>query len=248
VDGELFLSDEAKFDCRRDILSQVTDELTDAGLSTDAVHITFHLTSIYDHSIFDVMSRVVQRLIVNYATMEDLLNMLVSTCSMEKAFLFDVVSKLYISTDAGPVDMQSVELCSDMIDVVMDVSGIYSVRTDADNHHGNNKDKQPPGGGDSSFVQDDVIDAFDEDSASVIHLSSGLVRRWLSSANSSLLIPEANGLTLPRPVSGVVFEGSRHQTGSHLHHTGRKLSQKEFDQLQHRLLEESSSRARQCAH
>jgi Ras-related GTP-binding protein C/D len=171
VDGELFLSDDAKFDCRRDILSQVTDELTDAGLSTDAVHITFHLTSIYDHSIFDVMSRVVQRLIVNYATMEDLLNMLVSTCSMEKAFLFDVVSKLYISTDAGPVDIQSVELCSDMIDVVMDVSGIYSVRTDADNV----KDKH--GGGGDSSVQDDVVDAYDEDSASVIQLSSGLVRR-----------------------------------------------------------------------
>ena len=46
---------------------------------------------------------------------------------MEKAFLFDVVSKLYISTDSGPVDMQSVELCSDMIDVVLDVSGIYGL-------------------------------------------------------------------------------------------------------------------------
>jgi hypothetical protein len=46
---------------------------------------------------------------------------------MEKAYLFDVVSKLYISTDPGPVDMQSVELCSDMIDVVLDVSGIYGL-------------------------------------------------------------------------------------------------------------------------
>ena len=46
---------------------------------------------------------------------------------MEKAYLFDVVSKLYISTDSGPVDMQSVELCSDMIDVVLDVSGIYGL-------------------------------------------------------------------------------------------------------------------------
>lgn len=53
--------------------------------------------------------------------------MLVSTCSMEKAYLFDVASKLYISTDSSPVDMQSVELCSDMIDVVLDVSGIYGM-------------------------------------------------------------------------------------------------------------------------
>jgi len=52
---------------------------------------------------------------------------LVSECSMEKAYLFDVASKLYISTDSSPVDMQSVELCSDMIDVVLDVSGIYGM-------------------------------------------------------------------------------------------------------------------------
>ncbi len=127
VDGELFLSDESKYDCRRDIMTQVTDELTEAGVSPDSVHIRYHLTSIYDHSIYEALSRVVQRLIPQLPTLENLLSVLVSTCSMEKAYLFDVVSKLYISTDPGPVDMQSVELCSDMIDVVLDVSGIYGL-------------------------------------------------------------------------------------------------------------------------
>jgi Ras-related GTP-binding protein C/D len=127
VDGELFLSDESKYDCRRDIMTQVTDELSEAGVSPDSVHIRYHLTSIYDHSIYEALSRVVQRLIPQLPTLETLLSVLVSTCSMEKAYLFDVVSKLYISTDPGPVDMQSVELCSDMIDVVLDVSGIYGL-------------------------------------------------------------------------------------------------------------------------
>lgn len=127
VDGELFLSDESKYDCRRDIMTQVTDELTDAGVSPDSVQIRYHLTSIYDHSIYEALSRVVQRLIPQLPTLENLLNVLVSQCSMEKAYLFDVVSKLFISTDPGPVDMQSVELCSDMIDVVLDVSGIYGL-------------------------------------------------------------------------------------------------------------------------
>lgn len=127
VDGELFLSDESKYDCRRDIMTQVTDELTDAGVSPDSIHIRYHLTSIYDHSIYEALSRVVQRLIPQLPTLENLLNVLVSSCSMEKAYLFDVVSKLYITTDPGPVDMQSVELCSDMIDVVLDVSGIYGL-------------------------------------------------------------------------------------------------------------------------
>lgn len=50
---------------------------------------------------------------------------------MEKSFLFDVVSRIYLATDLNPVDMSSYELCCDMIDVVVDVSCIYGfeVRT-----------------------------------------------------------------------------------------------------------------------
>lgn len=51
--------------------------------------------------------------------------MLFQNSGIEKAFLFDVVSKIYIATDSSPVDMQSYELCCDMIDVVIDISCIY---------------------------------------------------------------------------------------------------------------------------
>lgn len=51
--------------------------------------------------------------------------MFLQNSGIEKAFLFDVVSKIYIATDASPVDMQSYELCCDMIDVVIDLSSIY---------------------------------------------------------------------------------------------------------------------------
>lgn len=44
---------------------------------------------------------------------------------MEKCFLFDIVSRIYLATDLNPVDMSSYELCCDMIDLVVDVSGIY---------------------------------------------------------------------------------------------------------------------------
>ena len=36
-----------------------------------------------------------------------------------------MVSKIYIATDSSPVDIQTYELCSDMIDVVLDVASIY---------------------------------------------------------------------------------------------------------------------------
>jgi Ras-related GTP-binding protein C/D len=199
VDGELFLSDESKYDCRRDIMTQVTDELTDAGVSPDSIHIRYHLTSIYDHSIYEALSRVVQRLIPQLPTLENLLNVLVSTCSMEKAYLFDVVSKLYISTDPGPVDMQSVELCSDMIDVVLDVSGIYGLgpsHLELGNHHQHHNSDLPSSldhakgeyadelvgtlisQAPAEDLEEEMIDpdsAYDSESASVIRLSNGMV-------------------------------------------------------------------------
>jgi Ras-related GTP-binding protein C/D len=44
---------------------------------------------------------------------------------MEKAFLFEVVSKLYIATDSCPVDIGNFAICSEMIDVFIDISYIY---------------------------------------------------------------------------------------------------------------------------
>nr|KAG5688382.1 hypothetical protein BaRGS_010525 [Batillaria attramentaria] len=125
VDG---LSDDNKIETQRDIHQRSTDDLTEAGL--DNVHLSFHLTSIYDHSIFEAFSKVVQKLIPQLPTLENLLNILISNSGIEKAFLFDVMSKIYIATDSSPVDMQCYELCCDMIDVVMDMSCIYGARDD----------------------------------------------------------------------------------------------------------------------
>ena len=71
-----------------------------------------------------------QQLIPQLPTLERLLDALVTSCRIDKAFLFDVVSKIYVATDSSPVDMQSYELCADMIDAVLDVSSIYGVDHD----------------------------------------------------------------------------------------------------------------------
>ncbi len=44
---------------------------------------------------------------------------------MEKAFLFEVVTKLYISTDVSPVYIENFAICFEMIDVFIDISFIY---------------------------------------------------------------------------------------------------------------------------
>lgn len=127
VDG---ISDDHKIEIQRDIHQRANDELTDAGL--ESLYLSFYLTSIYDHSIFEAFSKVVQKLIPQLPMLENLLDILISRSGIEKAFLFDVVSKIYIATDSSPVDMQSYELCCDMIDVVIDISCIYGLRDDGE--------------------------------------------------------------------------------------------------------------------
>ena len=70
------------------------------------IHLSFYLTSIYDHSIFVAFSKVVQKLIPQLPTLENLINLFISNSGIEKAFLFDILSKIYVATDSSPVDMQ----------------------------------------------------------------------------------------------------------------------------------------------
>ncbi|KAF9583574.1 hypothetical protein BGW38_009135 [Lunasporangiospora selenospora] len=125
---------------QRDIQQTTTDELADAGLEN--VQISFYLTSIYDHSIFEAFSKVIQKLIPQLPTLENLLNILCANSGIEKAFLFDVISKIYIATDASPVDSQSYEICSDMIDVIIDISSIYGRAAIGDKSQGYLEDQQ----------------------------------------------------------------------------------------------------------
>ncbi|CAF0744814.1 unnamed protein product [Rotaria sp. Silwood1] len=133
------LSEEAKIETQRDIHNQVRDRFADPISGVDSwsptshmsnsnsqdILINFHLTSIFDHSIFEAFSKVIQKLIPQFAHLERLLNYLLSTSNIEQAFLFDVQTKISIATDSSPTDMQMYELCCDMIDLLINMSEIY---------------------------------------------------------------------------------------------------------------------------
>jgi Ras-related GTP-binding protein C/D len=121
VDG---LSDEYRSDTFQDIVQRISDELSDAGYENPPVH--YYLTSIYDYSVFEAFSKVIQKLIPQLSTLENLINILANNSGMEKTYLFDVLSKIYIASDTRPVDMECYEMCSDYIDVIVDVSELYS--------------------------------------------------------------------------------------------------------------------------
>jgi hypothetical protein len=56
----------------------------------DQIHLSFHLTSIYDHSIFEAFSKVVQKLIPQLPTLENLLNILISVREFDNEVTSDV--------------------------------------------------------------------------------------------------------------------------------------------------------------
>ena len=171
------MSDDHKIEAQRDIYQRANDDLVDAGL--EGTHLGFYLTSIYDHSIFEAFSKVVQKLIPQLPTLENLLNILISNSGIEKAFLFDVVSKIYIATDSSPVDMQSYELCCDMIDVVIDMMYIYGdgeIRRDEGTNGGNSAPGATEGAASSaSDAAQDSGCAFDTSSSAVIRLNNATV-------------------------------------------------------------------------
>lgn len=120
IDG---LSEDFRLDTQRDIMQRVGDDLLDYGL--EGVQISFYLTSIFDHSIYEAFSRIVQKLIYELPALENLLDLLMQYSNFDKVFLFDINSKIYVATDSSPVDIQNYEVCAEFIDVSIDLDGLY---------------------------------------------------------------------------------------------------------------------------
>mmetsp|Transcript_14809 Transcript_14809/g.14917 ORF Transcript_14809/g.14917 Transcript_14809/m.14917 type:complete len:344 (+) Transcript_14809:146-1177(+) len=149
VDGD-FMSEEAKSERQQKIQQYVSTELSE---TSGEVLISYYLTSIYDHSTLEAFSKVVQKLVPQLPVLNNLLDILIASSSVDKSYLVDVPTKLYVATDSNPVDALTYELCSDLVDVIMDVSCIYGMNPI--NHHS--------------------VSPFDALSSSAIHLDSGLV-------------------------------------------------------------------------
>jgi hypothetical protein len=103
------------------------EELPDtAGASQHVPTVNFHLTSVYDHSVYEAFSRPVQRLLPCQGALERLMDLICQNCAFDKAFLFHIPTKLYIATDSSPVDSKTQQICSDFVDLCVDFGGLYA--------------------------------------------------------------------------------------------------------------------------
>ncbi|GAA95405.1 uncharacterized protein L969DRAFT_85082 [Mixia osmundae IAM 14324] len=125
-------TDGFSFEYQKEILEEIQfrfdDELFDllpanAGIARPSP--AFYLTSIYGPTINVAMSKVLQSLMPAQATLEKLADLMNIQCSFEKVFLFHLPTRLYFTTDSSPFDKETHEICSDYIDLVMDIGGLY---------------------------------------------------------------------------------------------------------------------------
>lgn len=128
------LTEDLREDTVRDITQRITDDLYDAGLENPPI--SYHSTSIFDSSIYEAFSKVMQGLVPQMPVLESLLNTITASCHFEKAYIFDVISKIYIASDTSPVDLASYELCSDYINIIVDLSEVYGWHREEEFHEG----------------------------------------------------------------------------------------------------------------
>ncbi|CDO74479.1 hypothetical protein BN946_scf184979.g34 [Trametes cinnabarina] len=119
------LTEEYKFENFREIQQRVSSELAFINFEYEQIPINFQLTSIYDHSLHDAFSRVLHKLIDSLPYLEDLLNVFCANSQASKAFLFDTASRLYVATDASPVDPPTHNLCSDYLQTLNAFGPLY---------------------------------------------------------------------------------------------------------------------------
>lgn len=82
-------------DSRNEYQIKLKKKMNDDGI--DLKDIDFFFTSIFDYSIFEAFSKVIQKMISCSPTICKLLNKIANLCRLEKVYLFDLITKLYIA-------------------------------------------------------------------------------------------------------------------------------------------------------
>ncbi|KIM40025.1 hypothetical protein M413DRAFT_19697 [Hebeloma cylindrosporum] len=120
------LQEDDKIENFRQIHERVSDRLLDISPEYEQMQLNFHLTSVYDHSLHEAFSRVLHKLIQSLPFLEELLNVFCPNIQSPKAFLFDTRSRLYVATDASPVDSATHNLCCDYLLMLNSFGPLYN--------------------------------------------------------------------------------------------------------------------------
>ena len=92
----------------------------------DTITLNYYITSIYDSTVFEAFSQILQNMIPQNKNLSILIDIIANNCKFEKVYLFDVFNKLYLAANTSSIESsKTYEICSDLIDVILDMCGAY---------------------------------------------------------------------------------------------------------------------------
>ncbi|KZV90562.1 hypothetical protein EXIGLDRAFT_837724 [Exidia glandulosa HHB12029] len=119
------IPEEYRIENFRIIQNRLSDELEDVGIDLREVQLNYHLTSVYDHSLWEAFSHIIQR---NFGAdfLESCLNLFCANSQIQKAFIFDIATRIYLATDSSPVDPADYALAWDYVNTLRQLEPLYS--------------------------------------------------------------------------------------------------------------------------
>ncbi|KAJ1664324.1 GTP-binding protein gtr2 [Coemansia sp. RSA 1813] len=110
------LSEELKQDIHHDIQQSVWKAMRYDNLNSSTLQ--FYLTTVFDDNINEAMSRVIQNLVPHRGSLQTILDSLCSKSGLDKVFLFDVGTRIYVAGDSSPTDPQIYKFACQTLDAM----------------------------------------------------------------------------------------------------------------------------------
>ncbi|KAH9578255.1 Gtr1/RagA G protein [Trypanosoma melophagium] len=129
------LSEDHQTDLLTSLQRRVDAEAKQRLENTSPLQLNFNLTSIYDHSVFQAFSLVVQKLTrIQSPYITELLQMLNSNSNVDLSYLFLSKSKIFLAVDErNRAKSRTYDLCSDAIEVMVKMNQIYHINKEDEN-------------------------------------------------------------------------------------------------------------------
>lgn len=121
------LNDAAQNDLLRRVRTHVADGVN-ARIEPrrSDVRVNYHMTSIFDSSVFQAFSYVVQQLIPPRSHVSSLLEVLNTQSKLQRSFLFDMQTRLCMAASSHVSEESALyELCNDFVEMVKSLSVAY---------------------------------------------------------------------------------------------------------------------------
>jgi hypothetical protein len=89
------------------------------------ISLSIYCTSIFDDSLQEVFSSIVQRSLLRDGRIENLLDLLTTTGNFDKSYLIDKTTRILLATDNSP-DPGTRPILSDVLDLINNISKVYT--------------------------------------------------------------------------------------------------------------------------